>query len=480
MAFCKFSSSYIIEDKTVIDNVFINDHLPYAPDLCVKVYLMGLSKCSNSLAADNNIENFAKVLNVEVEEIEQAFKYWQEEGLVQILSTNPIEVVYLPVKLNAKLLKKFNLDKYADFNHQIQEILSGRMINPTEYNVYYSFIEENHIEPEALIMIVKFCVQYKGNNARNVHYPYIMAIARDWVADGVRTTTDVEEKIKSLGVMNDKVSLLLSALNTKRKMQLEDVQMLNHWTNELDFEFNVIIYVAKQLSLKKKADVLLLNSCLEKYYEMKLFSINEIDQYEENKQELYNVAKAVVKNLGLYYEDLSKVIETYVLKWQQMGYNQPVLTLVSDYCFKNSIRTLEGLDGIVCKLFKLGVVSIDALNEYLNELNLIDKNIQNILDILNIKRNVNSYDRSYFKTWTEDWGFDISLIEYAASISAGKSSPIQYLNKVLSNYKTQNITTVEQASKINTNVVSPTPNAQSDISQERLNALFGNLEFIDV
>ena len=70
MAFCRFSSSYIIDDKTIIDNVFINDHLPYAPELCVKVYLMGLSKCGNASAGDNNIENFAKVLNVTVEEIE--------------------------------------------------------------------------------------------------------------------------------------------------------------------------------------------------------------------------------------------------------------------------------------------------------------------------------------------------------------------------------------------------------------------------
>ena len=480
MAFCRFSSSYIIEDKTIIDNVFINDHLPYAPDLCVKTYLMGLSKCNNASACDNNIENFAKVLNVEVEDIEQAFKYWQEEGLVQVLSTKPIEVVYLPVKLNAKLLKKFNVDKYADFNLQLQEILSGRMINPSEYNVYYSFIEENHIEPEVLIMIVKFCVQYKGNNPRNVHYPYIMAIAKNWIHEGVRTTEDVENKIQSLGIMNDKATMLLNALNTKRKVQLEDVQLLNMWLDELDFDFNVIIYVAKRMSLKKKADIQTLNTQLLKYYEMKLNSINEIEEYENNKQALYDIAKAVVKNLGLYYEDLSKIIDTYIVKWQQMGYNAEVLVQISDYCFKNSIRTLEALDNVVQKLFKLGIVSTEALNEYLTDLNETDQKILRLLEKLDIKRNVNSFDRTYYKTWTEDWNFNDELLDYACSLSSGKSSAIQYMNKILSNWKQQNIYTLEKAQQTAKDTDQKQDTPKTDISKERLSALFGNLEFVEV
>lgn len=480
MAFCRFSSSYIIDDKTIIDNVFINDHLPYAPELCVKVYLMGLSKCGNATAVDNNIENFAKVLNVTTEEIENAYRYWSEEGLVQILSTRPMEVVYLPVKLNAKLLKKFNVDKYADFNHQLQEILTGRMINPAEYNVYYSFIEENHIEPEVLIMIVKYCVQYKGNNARNVHYPYIMAIARNWLDEGVRTTEDVENKIQSLGVMNDKATLLLTALNTKRKVQLEDVQFLNKWLDELDFDFNVIIYVAKRLSLKKRVDIQHLNAQLLKYYEMKISSINEIEEYENEKQNLYDLAKVVVKNLGLYYEDLSKIIETYVIKWQHMGYTKEVLTEIADYSFKNSIRTLDGFDGVVQKLFKLGIVSIDALNEYLIELNTIDQKILVILETLGLKRNVNSFDRNYYKTWTDDWNFNQDMIEYASNLSAGKTSAMQYMNKVLSNWKQQNVYSLDKAKNVPAETNNSTSDNKVEISKERMSALFGNIEFVDV
>ena len=54
-----------------------------------------------------------------------------------------------------------------------------------------------------------------------------------------------------------------------------------------------------------------------------------------------DIARQVVKGLGLYYEDLSKVIDTYVVKWTQMGYGDEILVQIADYCFKTRGRTLD-------------------------------------------------------------------------------------------------------------------------------------------
>ncbi len=477
MPFCKFSSGYIIQDKTVVDNIFINDYLPYAPGHCVKVYLMGLSKCNNASAIDNNIENFANVLNMTVEDVEQCFLYWQEQGLVQILSTKPIEVRYLPIQQGLGKIKKYNVDKYADFNIQMQELLPNHMVTPTEYSEYYNVIENEHIEPEALVMITKYCIDLKGENVR---YPYIVTVAKNWAKEGVRTTEDVENKIQELGVLDDKVRLVLNALGTKRKAQLEDVQMLNKWLEEFDFDLNVVIYLAKRFSMKSKIDILFLNNQLLKYYEMKLNSIEEIENYENEKQSLYDTAKTVVKNLGLYYEDLTKVIDTYVVKWNRMNYDKEILTVMADYSFKNSIRTLEGFDSVVHKLYKLGITTIDALNEYLKDLATTDKKIAEILEKLGIKRNVNSFDRSFFKTWTEVWNFGDELLDYATTISVGKASAMQYMNKVLSNWKSQNISTLDKAKATNMEKEKDTKQENSTISKEDINALFSNLEYVEV
>ena len=98
MAFCKYSTEYIASSKTEVDNIFIDSFLPFADPICVKVYIYGLYKCSNPNALDNSIENFAKTLNMTQDEVLGAFEYWQEQGLVQVLKTSPVEIRYIPLK----------------------------------------------------------------------------------------------------------------------------------------------------------------------------------------------------------------------------------------------------------------------------------------------------------------------------------------------------------------------------------------------
>lgn len=479
MCLCKYSSSYIINDKTVVDNIFINNFLPDAPDLCVKVYLMGLSKCANSIAPDNNLTNFANVLNVDETEILEAFKYWQEQGVVQIINADPIEIRYMPLNASLGTIKKYQIGKYTDFNIQVQEILSKRMLTPTEFSEYYNVIEKYHIEPEALVMIVKYCADLKGEN---VSYPYIITVAKNWEKEGVHTAEDVENKITELGVLDDKVGLVLSALNTKRKAQLEDVQMLNHWLNDLDFELNTIIGVAKRTSIKKtKVDINYLNNLLTKYYEMKLNSLLEIEEYETQKDNMTSLARQIVKGLGLYYEDLTKVIDTYIVKWVQMGYGEEILVKIADYCFKNSIRTLEALDRVVQKLFKLGIVSLEAFNQYLADLTAWDDRVKTLLENIGIKRYVNEFDREFYRTWTETWGFNDEMINYASSLSMGKSNAMQYMNKVLASWKSQGITTLDKAKQTSTPDASSKVEKKSDkYTKEQLNSFFSNLDEVEI
>ena len=97
MAFCKFSPSFQSKNQTVIDNVFITEFLPKAPDLCVKAYILGLHKCGMADDNANTLEYFSNVLNICEEDVISIFRYWESEGLVQVLSPEPIEVRYLPL-----------------------------------------------------------------------------------------------------------------------------------------------------------------------------------------------------------------------------------------------------------------------------------------------------------------------------------------------------------------------------------------------
>ena len=53
MSFCKFSSDYLMESFTLVDNLFMNEYLPYAEEGYIKVYLYGLYLCTNPSGRDN-------------------------------------------------------------------------------------------------------------------------------------------------------------------------------------------------------------------------------------------------------------------------------------------------------------------------------------------------------------------------------------------------------------------------------------------
>lgn len=478
MAFCKFSPSFQSKNQTVVDNVFITEFLPKAPDLCVKAYLLGLHKCGQADDNTNSLDYFAKTLNVCEEDVESLFKYWEDMGLVQVLSTNPIEVRYLPINSSLGNVKKFQVDKYTDFNIQAQELLGKRMIMPNEFVEFYNLIENKHIEQSALLRIIKYCVENKGFN---ISPNYCIAVARDWQNDGIVSLEQVEEKITELGVVDDKMSLILSAMGTKRKIQLEDKELLNKWLNSFGFELNVILFVVKLLKNKKrKLDVNVLDENLTKYFEMKLMSVQEIENYENEKENLYFVAIAVNKELGIYYEDLTKEIDTYVVPWVNMGFDVETLKLVADNCFKSSIKTLEGFNNIVIKLFKLGIVSLNSYMQYISDSLATDEKIKKVLEALKLERNVNNMDRSFYSTWINDWEFSDDLILYGASLSKDKSNALQYLNKILSNWNSQGVKTLEkaQSSKVETNENSSF--IHNNYTKEQISSLISNLDEVEV
>lgn len=478
MSFCKFSPSFITDNKIVVDNIFINEFLPSAPDLCVKAYLLGLSKCNNSDAEENTIEYFVEKLRVCEDDVISLFKYWEDKGLVQVLSTNPIEVRYLPVKSNVGQVRKYQVDKYTDFNIQTQEIFGKRLVMPNEFAEMYNLIERHHFEEKALIEIFKYCVDMKGFN---LSPNYCITVAKDWEREGVKTFGQVEEKIKELGIIDDKMSLILSSMGTKRKVQIEDKDLLNKWLTAFGFEMNVIIFVIKAIKNKKRhIDINVLDETLTRYFEMKLMSIQEIENYENEKENLYSIAIIVNKELGVFYEDLTKEIDTYVISWINMGFDAETLKLVADNCFKSSIRTLEGFNSILNKLFKLGIVNTNAYLQYVNDNLAVDNKIKEVLNALNLSRNVNNMDRNFYNTWTGDWGFEKDVILYACELSKDKSNAMNYLNKILSNWNTQGVKTLDKAKQTKIEQVSEQNFIHNTYTSEQIKSLISNLDEVEV
>lgn len=486
MAFCSYSTQLVVENKTTVDNMFISSYLPFAPNDCVKVYLYGLMMCGSSNPTHNTIDEFSKALNLTKEDIESAYLYWQDQGLVQILETMPIQVRYLPIKNASVKLSKLSSDKYHSFNLQAQEIITGRMIMPNEYYEYYVTMESLHIEQSAFLMIIKYCVDLKGEN---VTYPYILTVAKNWANDGYTTAEKINEKLLDYEKTNEQLSLILKAMQIKRKLDPAERDLYAKWQN-MGYDTGTIIFVVKnQKKQKQSVNFAYIDTLLEKYFSMKLFTSLEIDEYEEQKKQLFALSRTICKNLGLYYENIEPVVENYVVNWKNLGYDDSVLQVISNYCFKSSIRTLEYMNIQIQKFYKLGIVSEQSLNEYFNNIISKDEQIKKIIESVGQTRNVNNFDRECYQIWTENWNMPSELINLASEYANGRPNPIKYINKILSSWHSENITTIEQAKKSQNSTKekekSPKVEQKQDYSQrsytkDEITSLFTSLEEIDI
>lgn len=481
LALCSYSSRLAMDGYTVIDNTFLNEFLPQATGDDVKVYLYGLNLCSNPNNDDNSLDTMCKILCLSEDEILKSFAYWQEMGLVQVVSTNPLEVRFLPIKTRSGSSKIRNKEKYTDFNAQIQAVISGRMITPTEFNEYYSMIETYHFEPEALVMIAKYCTTRKSTS---IGYPYILAVARNYADEGLKTIEAVEQKFVEYEQNSDEIKRVLLALGLKREADIEERNLYLKWNNNFGFSNGTIVEVAK--SLKKKGGFSKLDALLTKYYEQKLFTIHEISEFSARQDELFEIAKTVSKNLGLYYQNLENVVDVYISDWTNKGYDAETLVLISMYCFKQSLRTLDAMNTVVQKFYKLGLVSVNSIEQYISLIVKADEQIKVILDNVGLLRSVSSYDRDFYKTWTNSWGFTDEQILLVSNHCKGKSNPMTYLNKVLASLNESNTKTNDAIEKYLKSMAQGKSEPQKPdfstrkYSSEEMNALFDSLDDIEI
>ena len=88
---CSFAKEYSASAFTGVENEFITAYLPYAQGDTVRVYLYGLYLCSHP-EHDKDLSEIARALSVSEEQVLNSFKFWEEFGIVSVLSETPLTV----------------------------------------------------------------------------------------------------------------------------------------------------------------------------------------------------------------------------------------------------------------------------------------------------------------------------------------------------------------------------------------------------
>jgi hypothetical protein len=348
--------------------------------------------------------------------------------LVEISAVPPYKISYCPVKPRYAA-KKLNPTKYHVFSKEVVLHFPDKVLT-NDIGAYIEVMEEYSMETNAMLMIIGYCVNYKG---KDVSLPYILAVANAWAQEGLTTEAKVNERIEELEANSLRMREIFKTLGLKSAPDINDRQFLHKWENEYGFNTDAVLTAAR--SLKRKGGIERLDKLLTELYEANSVSAFAINGYLKGKEARFELAASVVKSLGGYYANLDPVITTYINDWLQKGFDPDALQTLANYCFIRNIRTLDAMGQMVDKFYKLGLMTEARISQYVAKQTETDNRIKNILELASAHMVVSARDREYYRTWIEEWGFDDAAIEVAAVYAKSHPFPMTGLNKLLAELK---------------------------------------------
>ena len=395
MAFCTFSKDFD-NAYTIVENKFITKYLPEADGFAVKVYLYGLYLCENA-QHEFGVKSMAEVMNAPEEKIRQAFAFWEDYDLVQILSIEPFTVQYLPVRSAVGKPKKIRYEQYADFNKELQRKMQavGKFISANEYLKYMHFLEETAMQPQALLLVAEYCINKQGED---VSPTYIF--------------------------------------NKANGVDESDYALYIKWTETLGFDKTGILAAAKTL---KKGSMTALDLALADLHEKGKTDAQEIESYLVHRESLANLTFRIGRKLGVKVQNPAAYIDEYVEKWYVYGFDESSLLDIALLCMRTEHNSFDMMDSVVKKLFENGTVSKEGVKGYLKEKNDELKLFSKIQELCgNLRKSETNL--SLIRTW-RSWNFSDEMIIEAAKRSALSGNPLPYMNKILSDWKNGEIFT---------------------------------------
>lgn len=431
----KLSPEAALDGVVSVETKFISEYLPYTDGDYVKVYIYGLFLAARNADKDNTVEMICRRLSLEAATVNAAIDYWTECGLMMRVGD---DVTYLSTRTVRPKIKNFDIDKYAEFNRQAQFYITQRMIDNKEYNEYYSLMEKYGLEWQAMTLVIKYCVDLKGEN---VSCQYITAVARGLAEEGYRTHDAVMEKLDEYGVYYNDLCAVMSALGGKRPDH-EAVKLYKKWVREYKFDRDVVLAVARTV---KRGGIAVLDKMLTGYKVGGLFTADAIAAYEAERKSLLALAKAVNKAIGTYYENVEPEIAVYIKPWLALGLTDKAILALADYCMKNNLKTLSDLDVVARDCFAAGVVTESDVKRRVERENRFDDGISAVMKITGVRGAIKDVYRAYYSSWADKMNMPADVIEYGAGLAVGKANPFAYLNRILSAWSDAGVKTIDGA-----------------------------------
>ncbi len=428
---------------------FIKNYMPSAPGDYIKVYLFGLMQASGG--AELSEQSICRSLNLTEMQIMEAFEYWQNKGVLILAGSNPVQCSFLlpasePAAQNQKLYPN------QSYIAEIQSLLN-RTLTTNEVKTFLDFVQVYGLKTDIVIRLVKHCSS-EGVRGRNVSVAYLQKMAANWADEGIDTLEKAEDKINCYNAITSGALRVIRRLDTSSsRLPTADEQALyEKWTGEWGFTQDAVLLAMSDTTAALKPSMKYLDGILKSYRDKAIVSATDIDAYKRSQLNLNELLISVLDALKYTRKRVTPDLENMYSSWLDMGFSHEAILLVCEHTERMGNRNIKKADLLINELKQSAITQKGDIIKYIRSQSKVDQKIEQFFECAGISKAISDIDRKNYLKWTREQHLSHDVILYAAEISSITQNPLAYMNRILQNWASGGVTTLEMAKKQNLSI----------------------------
>ncbi len=236
---------------TMMENLFIEQYMIYANEIQNKVYILGLALMQRNICS---IDEIAKRLKISLEDVINAFKYWEEIGIIKIDNEDIIYIslrqIFIESNYEVKKISNSTLanNKYKDLFKKLNSHLNTNLIEAERMKLI-QFLNNNPFDN--LIILEAYLVHKKSRNRTNKAIDMLINLKEN----NVTTLEDYYEYKEKWNYKNMCYSKILTAIGKRNSYpNIGEKECIDKWLNEYEIKLDDILKKIKEIT-KKKSNV---------------------------------------------------------------------------------------------------------------------------------------------------------------------------------------------------------------------------------
>lgn len=442
MGLFAFDDPFAMFDVTPVENQFILEYLPGARGDFVKVYLYGLQQCYHP-RKDTGLPVMAQELNLSVEEILSAFRYWERKGLVRRVSDDPPAFQYANVKQRTLTQQALPSDRaYEQFGEALYALFgNNRRLHGKEIAMAYEWVEDMGIPAEVVLMMVQHMIT---RNGKNFSMKSAQKLAVGLADAKIATVEDAEAFFARDQQVYEGSRQVLRRMGKRREPSEDEMQLYALWITEYGFGPEAVLSACAETTAGepnfKYLDGILRG--IRDRHGSNLKGASDISRAKAKEQEEAAPLKELLRILhqpGLTVNDSTLAI----YRDFRLMYPDEMIALAGRLCAPRR-ADLESVGNMLMKWKDLGLSTQAQVEDYIQQYNRHNAALVKLFQLWGHQRRPGDGDRKMMAAWME-MGFPMEVLEYGASLAREASRPMTYLNRLLTSWHREGAMTLEKA-----------------------------------